>query len=371
MHREHTHAVLRRALDLADGAAFTLVLFVEGMRVSELVRLDTGCLKTEYTSDGTVVQRLHGIGAKQGGRRRAWITTDEVIEAIDYLDKSFVGPRTLGIKALAINSRSCLRGGSVVALGNRPTRIKRGVVATRMRRFASARERRVPVQQRMHPHVARKTFARFVVSRDKRALEALAYHFGHVYESITDGSYVGSDIELQKLLSEESRRDLERALTDLVTSPKVGGKAGTAMAAVRDGLRSRFRGKSGLKRLVEKLINEGVQLAPCNWGYCVYSQTLSACHGDSLGPNEAMRSPDVCAGCSNFAVTERHRPWWEARLERDDQFLKSDSLPSQTIAFVSQRRLNSARVLTDLNDAKLKFPCDVEITQKNEKDAEA
>lgn len=357
MHRENVHVVLRRAFALADGACFNLILFTEGMRVSELVRLDTGCLKHGSLADGTAVNRLHGIAAKKGAKRRSWIATDEVAEAINYLDESFSGQRkAFGLEALILNNSD---GGSGSTLGCRPVRARRGVVATRMQLFAKAPERRVRVEQRIHPHVARKTFARFVVCRDKHALEALAYHFGHIYQSITDGSYAGSDIELQKLLGEESRRDLERALTDLVTSPNVGGKAGAAISTIREGTRSNFRGKRGVRRLVEKLIADGVQLAPCDWGYCVYSQALSACHGDSRGPNEARRSPDICAGCQNFAVTERHRPWWEARLDREDQFLSNPDLPTQTIALVSRRRGNSARILSNLNEVKRMLRSDV------------
>lgn len=357
MRHEHAHVVLRRAFALADGACFNLILFTEGMRVSELVRLDIGCLKPGSLADGTAVNRLHGIAAKKGAKRRSWIATDEVAEAIDYFDESFSGQRrAFGLKALLLNNAS---GGSGATLGSRPVRTRRGSVATRMQLFAKAPERRVRVNQRIHPHVARKTFARFVVCRDKHALEALAYHFGHIYQSVTDGSYVGSDIELQKLLSEESRRDLECALTDLITSPNVSGKAGAAFSAIREGTRSNFRGKRGVRRLVEKLIADGVQLAPCYWGYCVYSQALSACHGDSRGPNEAWRSPDVCAGCQNFAVTERHRPWWEARLDREDQFLATPDLPTQTIAVVSRRRSNSACILSGLNEAKRMLRSDV------------
>ena len=348
MKNQCVHVVLRRAFALADGACFNLILFTIGMRISELVRLDSGCLEQGSLADGTAVNRLHGIAAKKGAKRRSWIATDEVTEAIDYLEGSFSGQRRdFGLKALILNN-----GGSGSAVGVRPRRTARGVVTQRMQLFAKAPERRVRLTQRIHPHVARKTFARFVVCRDKHALEALAYHFGHIYQSITDGSYAGSDIELQKLLGEESRRDLERALTDLISSPNIGGKAGAAITTIREGAQSSFRGKRGVRRLVEKLIADGVQLAPCDWGYCVYNQALSACHGDSHGPNEVQRSPDVCAGCQNFAVTEHHRPWWEARLDREDRFLTTPGLPVQTIELVSRKRCNSAKILSHLNEVK-------------------
>ncbi|MDR6493182.1 integrase [Paraburkholderia terricola] len=341
-----TFGVLREALGLTDGACFILFLFLEGMRVSELVRLDSGCLRTERSPDGREHKRLHGIAAKQGGKHRTWITCDPVAEAVNYCERASSGARkALGIKALFINHRH-----GIAALGKAAVRIPRGVVATRMRRFANSPHRSSPHLSRLHPHVARKTFARFVVSRDKHALESLAYHFGHVHRAITDSYYVGSDIELHKLLAEEARSDLVRGLTDLLDSRYLGGKAGASMEIVKRSLRTTFRGKKGLKKIVEKLIEDGVQLAPCDWGYCVYSQALSACRGDERGPNEARRSPDICSGCANFAVTERHRAWWEVRMDRDDEFLTQEGLPEQTVLWVQQRRANTARLLSGLNE---------------------
>lgn len=196
------------------------------------------------------------------------------------------------------------------------------------------------------------------MSRDKNALEALSYHYGHVHKAITDGSYGGSDIELRALLSEESRKDLGRALTDLIGSDQIAGKGGAAIRALRQEVK--FRGKKGLKFLVEKLISEGVQLAPCNWGYCVYCRALSACRGDDSGPNEANRSPDVCAGCANFAATEHHRLWWEVRFERDERFLQRTGLGEQTITIVTRRLNNTVQILKHLNDRSRTAPTENE-----------
>jgi integrase len=344
MHGDDTFRVLHRAFVITDGACFNLMLFIVGMRVSELARLDVGCIKSEQTGDGTTVLRLEGVAAKKGAVHRKWIATDEVATVVDYMERSFADVRdATGAKALVFNT-----GYGVAFRMRKPSRVGTGVIGQRMRLFAYAPERRVLVNQHLHPHVARKTFARFVVTRDKHSLEALAHHYGHVYQSITDGRYVGSDIELRTLLAEESRRDLEHALTDLVTSSRLGGKAGAALKETCRTVESRFRGKKGVQRMIEKLIADGVRLAPCDWGYCVYSEALSACKGDARGPNEARRSPDVCAGCRNFTVTERHQAWWEARLDRDSKFLERKQLPEQTIAWVKQRRLRTAAILADI-----------------------
>jgi hypothetical protein len=199
--------------------------------------------------------------------------------------------------------------------------------------------------------MARKTFARFVVMRDKTALQSLAYHYGHVHSSVTDGAYVGADIGLAKLIREEDRADLAEALMDLLSSGAVGGRAGKNIAQISEqasGGKALFRGKRGLDAAVGKLIDSGIRLAPCDWGYCVYSKAMSACGGDETGPNLVQRAPDVCASCANFSVTERHRPYWNERAKRDEEFLERQGLPDQTKHIVRARLARSREVLVSL-----------------------
>lgn len=341
------HWVVRKALAMTEGACVVLMLFLIGMRIRELARLDSGCLVIEQDSIGNEMARLQGIAAKQGGRSRTWISCDPVNEAVSYLERCYAAGRMSSRqKSLFVRGRN----GEILSPGFRTYRVQPSSLRARMVTFARSPYRsNSPPVPRLHPHVARKTFARFVVLRDKRALESLSYHFGHVHRSVTDGAYIGSDIELAKLVQEEGRKDLAKGLTDLLKAEYVGGKAGGMLSKMKHELKGKFKGKKSYQSLVEKLIRDGVQLAPCDWGYCVYSQSLSACLGDMTGPNDSRRSPDICSGCSNFAVTESHRAWWEDRYEQDDGFLKQQNLPAQTIRWVEQRRENTGLILKGLN----------------------
>jgi integrase len=347
-HKKTPYRMLIHALTITEGACVVLILFLVGMRIRELTRLDAGCVKTDVDSYGQLTARLHGVAAKQDGKARTWISCAPVNEAISYLEQSNAPARRESRQtALFINRNRS----NIPSPGFRTWRTRPDNAGARMVAFARSTYRiGTPPIPRLHPHVARKTFARFVVLRDKRALESLSYHFGHVHRSITDTHYVGSDIELESLLEEEGRKDLGQGLTDLLDAPFVGGKAGQALLKVKHAHTAKFRGRKATKSLVEKLIKDGVQLAPCDWGYCVYSQALSACLGDAKGPNESKRSPDVCSSCANFAVTDRHRAWWEKRYERDDQFLLQADLPEQTVRWVEQRRTSTAKILSGLNE---------------------
>lgn len=187
--------------------------------------------------------------------------------------------------------------------------------------------------------------------RDKRALGALVQHYGHLYAAVLDGAYVGSDIEIQEILDEESRSDLAEGLMDMLTSKRLGGKAGRALTDVRSKLRSnpQFMGKTSIEKVVKGMISQGMRLAPCDWGYCLYDQEMSACKGSPAGPNPVNRCPSTCSSCTNFVITEKYRPWWEERFKREERFLDRSDLPDQTRLLATERIEETSKILQTLN----------------------
>lgn len=341
------YIVLKAAVHVLEGAALTQLLILVGLRSKELARLDSDCI-IEPVDGNLDSLLLRGIAAKKGGIARTWAATTAVKEAVDALLVLLATPRKKSaLQCLLLDGPVTRYGGA-----RNPREIKRGStkrIVYRLRKFVrTAFPKDKALVRRMHPHAARKTFARFVVKRDKRVLESLAHHFGHTHRAITDGYYVGSDIELSLLLDVENREDLAKSLADLISSTNIAGKAAKAFVESRQ-VASKLRGKAALRSTVERLISQGVQLAPCDWGFCVYSKALSACHGDATGPNEAERTADVCSGCANFAVTERHRAWWEERVSRDEEFLARTEAPEQAVNFVQRRLTRSTELLRELN----------------------
>ncbi|WP_156444511.1 hypothetical protein [Burkholderia sp. MSMB1826] len=348
-----TFEVVRETLRLTLGAIVVQVLFLCGLRVSELVTLKCGCLTEHTHSDGYRYMYIEGTVAKSNGRRHKWIAPAPVCKSLQLAEKifSFLGEQR---NALLLSPGG---NGSLPRRAQSFRRMSEAHAGILLRNFArsSWREYPFPAGARLHPHQGRKTFARFAVTRDKRALEALAQHYGHIHSGITDKSYVGVDIELDELLDRANQEDLASQLMDLISAAVVGGKAGASLMSLKTTYykNKSFRGKRSLNSLIERMIADGIKLAPCHWGYCVYVEQLSACHGNELGPNEIERSPDVCARCSNFAVTEVHRPWWEARFRADEAFLQKQSLPEQTRSFVEQRLARSATLLRQINTSVL------------------
>jgi integrase len=347
-----TYKVLQAAVSRTEGACVTSLLFLIGFRSSELVRLDVDCLKV--STDACIpTYSIEGIGAKGVGRR-TWAATETIAKTVEVLVQMFA------LKRRASYTRPLLmtRVGALPAPPGWQSRTRRwrAVHVNRvLQRFVRSAGRELKTKPiKIHSHLGRKTFARFVALRDKRSLESLSYHFGHATRLITDGSYVGYDIELEQLIAEESRLDLARGLTELLTARQVAGKVAPELEALRKKARN-FRGKLALDRLVDRLIEDGVALAPCDWGYCVYTQALSACQGSRTKPNEANRSPEICAGCANFGVTKQHQQYWKARRDREAVFLQNADLSEQA-KIIAEKRLRNSEQILDKLDAEISHP---------------
>ena len=339
------------------GSILIIILFFTGMRISEVLTLQIDCLVQRLHADGSQHWYLQGSGAKRKGRERLWVVPEIVVNVVRSQIRLFASVRELfGVKMLFISKFETMR----MLTGRFKPKPMGGARANALMREVIKKSggSSTELSNEFHAHRARKTFARFVVLRDKSALESLAHHYGHLYAAVLDRHYVGNDFRLEELIREEDREELRAGLTKLLTSAKIGGKAGERITSVRETMltskSSNMRGKLTLDSVVDKLVTSGLILAPCDWGYCVYARELSKCQGNSNGPNPIKRAPSVCSSCANFAVVEHHLPWWERRHSEQSKFLNRSDLPDQTRRIVTEQLLMTERVLSSIVTLRMK-----------------
>jgi len=197
-------------------------------------------------------------------------------------------------------------------------------------------------------HQGRRTFAHFAALRDRSAVFALAQHFGHRDCATTDRGYVGTDYALDREIHAEILEQSVCAWEHMLSAPTLGGRAGSEILAKRPQFRG-IRMKADLKTYARMLVEAGLVLGVCDYGYCVYRQEYSACRGNAAGPNPVLREPSTCARCLNFAVTAKHRPYWLEQMSRCQQLLSEPALPAQTLKIVRERQQEAQTMLRSID----------------------
>jgi hypothetical protein len=158
---------------------------------------------------------------------------------------------------------------------------------------------------------------------------------------MTDSGYVGTDYALEREIEAEVIEQSVLAWEHMLSAPQLGGSAGREILAKRPLFRG-ARMKDDLKTYARTLVEAGLVLGVCDYGYCVYRREYSACRGNAAGPNPGYREPTTCVRCLNFAVSAQHRPYWMGQLQRCETLLNEPTLPAQTLKIVRER-LEQAR----------------------------
>lgn len=350
--------LVRQLIDRIVDACLVVIAYLAGLRISEILNLTPGCIVERPMGQGGetatyISGRIFKTALQAEGIPHLWIAPAPVVRAIAVMEKISEPYRQRSQRQelfLAMTSSGLIGPDAIVS-----TPIAASWNHRLSHSFASFID--LPDYQgkpwRINSHQGRKTFARFVGKRDRTGLHALQQHLGHVTRVMTDSGYVGTDFALDELVDRQTLHETHDALVALLTSRRLAGPAGRILAA-----RSPFRGRTVDKEIsayVSWVLNEtDMRLGVCDWGFCVYRRETSACRGGDKGPNPLFRTESVCQGCQNFAVTEQHAPFWEARLARNQALLQRADLDPVTRALAETRVEESRRLLKDLHHEQSK-----------------
>ena len=359
-------ARLAYLLDVLYTACFIVIAYLVGPRASEVLQLKVGCVRP-LEGEGAegalavIVGAIFKREAAYDGRPHEWIAPAPAVHAVSVLEALSAPHRERsGRSELWLRISGHYWGAS--EWSPQPPGALR-VMSTQALRLLLVRCSAyfdLPLHEgrrwRLSTHQGRKTLVRFAALRDRSALLAIAQHLGHRERGITDSAYVGSDFELNREIEASILEQSLLAWEQMLTTPRLGGRAGEEILAKRP----RFRGarmKHDIKRYARMLIDSGLTLGVCDWGFCVYRQEHSACLGSTMGPDPVRREPSTCASCRNFAVSVEHRSYWLEQVERHEALLNEPDLPTQTLK-IARERLNEARAMLRSIDSSGKVPRD-------------
>jgi hypothetical protein len=108
--------------------------------------------------------------------------------------------------------------------------------------------------------------------------------------------------------------------------------------------------KQDIKAYARVLVDAGLILGACDWGFCVYREEYSACRGDASGPNVVLREPSTCARCKTFVVSTEHRSYWLDQAARHEALLGEPALPTQTLRIARERLSEALAVVRSISD---------------------
>lgn len=309
-------------------ACFILIAFVTGMRLSEILSIEAGCIESECTDDGEFIWINSSIHKSLGSgvTSARWLCGPVAAKAVAVLERLTADFRGGG---------GCTRLFIPVTRWGLRSWNHTSVTATDANQMLKGYVNWLGLKDdkgdlfRLHSHMFRRTFARHVVRSDTTNLLALKDHFKHVSIAMTD-YYVGVDEELQDLLNDEANRLSFESFDKALRSDRLGGPRGKELArqidvAMANGrLPPEFRGEAGAHlraEMIAEWVAAGQQIYPCGPGNVCWFREGSAMCTEGDRPVVEICNP---TGCPNSVVLPEHASHWRSIKERAEELLRLD-----------------------------------------------
>jgi integrase len=321
-----------RRINDARAACFTLIGLLTGMRLSELLLLESGC----YFESDVQGQRVGWIRGKtlkmrpDGAEATEWIAPPRVAELLAVMDRIVAPVRVQMRREIVAMERELAEGCSEdrrlyllqrvqeagaslnrlflsslrnikKAAGGSIRGAGRGSAA-----WISRMVKKAGLEVRVHPHMLRRTYAVMVVLQCAGDLRYLRKQFQH-WSIETTQLYATHAMREQELIDEVADEMLTQKV-GLIThwlmpNTILAGLGGEHIAAQRQ--KPEYRGlvEADLKG-VAKHLSDGLVLRATGHSWCVSTPTPS-CGGQGL------YDATYCARCDSAVITEEKRSIWE------------------------------------------------------------
>ncbi len=319
----------------ARAACFTLIGLLVGMRLSEVLLLETGCYR-EAECEGEMLGWVAGRTLKMrpdGSDATRWVAPPIVQDLVRILER-IAAPMRERMRAQIASMESELASAKL-ASGTRK-RVTKDLAAAQEslpRLFLSTikGEGRTLVRgsgrgvthwiKRMvknaglgvyvHPHMLRRTFAVFLIQQCAGDLRYLRKHFQHW--SIETTQLYATHEEREQELVDEIADEMLVQKTGLVAkwlSPDtaLSGLGGEHIKAKRSATEFRGMLEPDLRRVAQHLA-DGLIVRPTGHSWCLSSPVLT-CGG------QGIYDATQCADCDGAVIAMEHKTIWELLAEQ-------------------------------------------------------
>lgn len=178
----------------------------------------------------------------------------------------------------------------------------------------------------MSTHMLRKTWAQFAIDVDPRLLPVISMQFQHLSLAMTENGYISRNPQQTELLDSVKAYRAAQLMFELARgTAHLGGRRGEEVEADILELRERMKDQPAAQAWIEAVRyckDNDLKIFFAHHGGCMGAHTPleMECHKlagtqswRNSEPNYAVRTPQICSGCSCFLVSRRNEPFWTNR----------------------------------------------------------
>ena len=335
-------------------SCIVIMLYLSGVRISELLSLEFGCVYIDKSSDGVLDQYyMTGKLLKKHKKDVKWVIIEPVYRAIKTIEKLNSHYREVFMTdklfyTSSHTARSSTGGSTNLNTLREDLSYKENASSSSvllkfssLMTFFNAREGFEDIPQvdgrvwNFTSRQFRRTLARHI-AREPFGIIAGALQYKHAKTAIFE-SYAGTDPIWSTLLKSEETLASIDFLDELYHDIEEGGVAGIKGKQLANDFE--FKGKAGdrrkdhLKYWIDSVRGD-FHVGPLN--YCFFDPATAICVNSptSKTPVFSKCRPDKCA---NSCVSNKHLPVWENQADEISKFLRDKSLSEpQRVALESE-----------------------------------
>ena len=209
---------------------------------------------------------------------------------------------------------------------------------------------------KLSTHQWRKAYAEDIVTVNPDLAPAIQEQYKHVSLSVTEAAYIGSRPYFNRLVAEQREHSTADAMYAIVEGGSISvGTNAEEIRMLSENLNTLLKDYPSPKKkkhvLRRMFAEEGIALWGQPYGDCLFRGATSLCHKSNQGafdphaerPLVTKVCSELCAGCSNLIISQRHKSYWQMRLQGAERALvEAESSGATAFAILCRDRIKVA-----------------------------